>query len=231
MTPIYYDTETTGVRTDKDRIIEIAAFNPITGDTFVSFVNPGMSIPPESTAISNITNEMVKDAPFFHQIAPKFFEFCGEMAVLIAHNNDTFDKVILTNECKRENLTLPSFRYIDTLKWARKYRPDLPKHSLQYLREIYCIAENTAHRALDDVMVLYQIFSKMVDNLPLTTIMDLLSQKESPIKIMPFGKHKGSPLSKVPPTYIKWLNESGAFDKSENEKLKLSLIELGILTV
>lgn len=231
MTPIYYDTETTGIKTDKDRIIEIAAYNPVTGSSFVSFVNPGMPIPAESVAICNITDEMVKDAPSFQAVAPQFFEFCGPNAVLIAHNNDSFDKVILMNECKREGLSVPDFRYIDTLKWARKYRPDLPRHSLQYLREIYQIAENNAHRALDDVMVLYQIFSKMIDDLSLGTIMDLLSQKEPPLKNMPFGKHKGVPLAKVPSTYLKWLNESGAFDKPENEKLKSSLLELGLLNV
>lgn len=231
MTPIYYDTETTGIRTDKDRIIEIAAFNPLTKESFVSFVNPGIPIPPECIKISHITDDMVQDAPPFKEVAPRFFEFCGHNAVLIAHNNDTFDKLILQNECKREGIEMPQCTFFDTLKWARKYRPDLPKHSLQYLREIYGVAQNNAHRALDDVMVLYEIFSQMTDDLPFHTVLDLLSQKEPLLKTMPFGKHKGVLLSKVPGHYLKWLHGSGALDKPDNEPLKKTLFEMGIIEV
>ncbi len=42
---------------------------------------------------------------------------------------------------------------------------DLPRHSLQFLREVYGIEKNNAHRALDDVVVLYEVFQKMVDDL------------------------------------------------------------------
>ncbi len=231
MIPIYFDTETTGIRTDKDRIIEIAAFNAETKETFVSFVNPGMPIPEESIKISHITDEMVKDAPTFKEIAAEFFKFCGPQGVLIAHNCDSFDRPILHHECKREQVEMPNFSYIDTLKWARKYRPDLPRHSLQYLRELYGVQENNAHRALDDVMVLYQVFSMMVDDLPLPTILDLLSKKEPMMKTMPFGKHKGVLLSKVPGHYLKWLHQSGALDKPDNEPLKKTLFEMGLIEV
>src|SRR5690349_20626381 len=96
--PIYYDTETTGVKANKDRIIELAAYDPIENKTFVSFINPGVPIPPESTAISNITAEMVKDAPSFKEVGAKFIEFCSENAILIAHNNDAFDKLFMEEE-------------------------------------------------------------------------------------------------------------------------------------
>lgn len=230
MNPIYYDTETTGVKTDKDRIIEIAGYNPLTDESFCSFVNPQMPIPKESIEICNITDEMVQDAPTFDIVAKQFFEFCGPNAYLIAHNNESFDKKILYHECKRVGVELPEFTYIDTLKWARKYRPDLPRHSLQYIREIYDIPENNAHRALDDVMVLHEIFSQMIDDLPMKVVHELLSQKEPAIKSMPFGKHRGIPIEKVPSSYLKWLGKSGALDKPENEKLKQALEELNLIT-
>ncbi len=229
MTPIYFDTETTGVRTDKDRIIEIAAFNAETKESFVSLINPGMPIPAESTKICNITDEMVKDAPTFKEVAPRFFEFCGAGAVLIAHNCEAFDRPILHFECRRELIDIPLFPYLDTLKWARKYRPDLPRHSLQYLRELYGIKENNAHRALDDVMVLYEVFSQMIDDLSLSVVLELLSQKEPLMKTMPFGKHKGVLLSKVPSHYLKWLHSSGALEKPDNEPLKTTLLEMGLI--
>ena len=65
---------------------------------------------------------------------------------------------------------MPDWKFIDSLKWSRKYRTDLPRHNLQYLREVYQIPANQAHRALDDVFVLQQIFSKMILDLPLPKI-------------------------------------------------------------
>lgn len=231
MRAIYYDTETTGVKPERDRIIEIAAYDATLDKSFCSFVNPGLPIPQESTDITGITTEMVQDAPSFAQVGAAFFDFCGEDSVLIAHNNDNFDVHFLRHESARSQLTLPDFPYIDTLKWARKYRTDLPRHSLQYLREVFGIEKNNAHRALDDVMMLHKIFSIMIGDLPIETVMECLNQKDSAISQMPFGKHKGKPLSKLPKGYLKWLGESGALDKSENAELKSSLEEQGLLNV
>ena len=232
MRAIYYDTETTGVKPDKDRIIEIAAFDPVDNRSFCKFVNPGMPIPAESIKICGITDEMVKDADSFSIVGKEFFDFCGQDAVLIAHNNDSFDKNFLLYESRRSGLILPNFNYIDTLKWARKYRPDLPKHPLQYLRELYGIESNQAHRALDDVMVLYKLFSLMIEDLPIEEVHNLIYNQPAnqAIRQMPFGKHRGEPLESLPKHYLKWLGQSGAFEKPENEELKKSLEKLGLLT-
>lgn len=150
--------------------------------------------------------------------------------VLIAHNNDAFDRIFIENEFKNAGLEIPSWKYLDTLKWARKYRNDLPKHSLQFLREVYGIPANQAHRALDDVIVLAEIGSYLFDDLEIEVIMDLMNAPTT-LERMPFGKHQGKPLSQVPGSYIKWLNETGAFDKPGNKELKESLLKLGLLTV
>ncbi len=126
MKPIYYDTETTGVKPGKDRIIEIAAFDPTDDRTFCSFTNPECPIPPESTAISKITDDMVKDAPLIKEALEAFVDFCQGEVVLIAHNNDAFDKLFLESEFQRANLPMPKWLFIDSLKWARKFRNDLP---------------------------------------------------------------------------------------------------------
>lgn len=216
--PIFYDTETTGVRPDKDRIIEIAAYDPMRNESFVQFINPGIPIPPESTAICKITDEMVKDADSFAIVGQKFIDFCGADAVLIAHNNDRFDKPFLEYETKRCSLQLPSWKYLDTLKWSRKYRPDLPSHALQNLREVYGIEANQAHRALDDVVILHKIFTMMTGDLTFDQVMTLIEQPLS-MDRMPFGKFQGRPLSEVPKDYIRWLRDSGALDKPENKEL------------
>ena len=226
--PIYYDTETTGIKSDKDRIVEIAAYAPLTQKTFCELVNPGMPIPQEATNVHHISNEMVASAAPFATVGQAFIDFCGPDAVLIAHNNDAFDRLFLTAECKRNQLTLPDWPYIDSLKWSRKYRSDLPKHSLQFLREVFGIPANQAHRALDDVIVLHEVFSKMIDDLSMETVLSLLS---SPVQLvrMPFGKHQGKPLAEIPKEYIKWLQKEGAFDKPDNAELFLQFEKLGLL--
>jgi len=230
MRPIYYDTETTGLKSDSDRIIELAAYDPENNKSFCSLINPQIPIPKESAAIHNITDDMVKYEPTFKIVGEKFSKFCSGDVILIAHNNDNFDKLFVEEEYKRNNLSLPSWKYLDTLKWARKYRNDLPKHSLQYLREVYGIPPNQAHRALDDAIILYKVFSCMIDDLPIGKVFQLLNQsKKTPFQLMPFGKYQGQPLQNVPKSYISWLSKNGAFDKRENQDLKDSLKKIGLI--
>jgi DNA polymerase-3 subunit epsilon len=228
MRPIYYDTETTGVKPGKDRIIELAAFDPIRDKTFCTFLNPECPIPPEASAISHITDDHVKNAPLFAEKIDEFIAFCEGDTVLIAHNNDAFDKPFLEEEFKKCARTLPSWNFIDSLKWARKYRADLPRHGLQFLREAYKLEANQAHRALDDVLVLHQVFSRMIDDLPLRTVMNLLNQKQE-LNRMPFGKHQGKNLADIPKDYVEWLHQNGALDKQENATLKEQFINFGLL--
>lgn len=225
---IYYDTETTGIKADRDRIIEIAAYDPVLNRSFEKLVNPGCLIPAEATAIHHITDEMVANAPSFAHIGAEFVEFCSGEVVLIAHNNDNFDVHFLRHEFERHRLPMPEWKFLDSLKWARRYRPDLPRHTLQFLREIYGIPSNNAHRALDDVIVLHQLFSHMIDDLLIEEVYELLNRPRV-LQHMPFGKHQGQPLDQVPRTYIQWLASSGALDKPENQELKTLFLKMGLL--
>jgi DNA polymerase-3 subunit epsilon len=227
--PIFYDTETTGVRTDKDRIVEIAAFDPVLNKTFVQLINPGCPIPPEATAITGITDDMVATASDFSIIGAQFIEFCSSDCVLIAHNNDRFDQPILEAEMARAGLTLPSWKYLDTLKWSRKYRSDLPSHALQALREVYGFEANQAHRALDDVIILHKVFTAMTDDLAIEQILELLCQPTE-LSRMPFGKYQGRLFKEVPPDYLDWLKKSGSLDKSDNKELKEALLKLSLIS-
>ena len=226
--PIFYDTETTGLKPDRDRIIEIAAYDPMRDKTFHTLINPECPIPPDATAIHSITNEMVQKAPPFKEVGVQFSHFCGNDAVLIAHNNDAFDKPFLTYEFARHSLSFLSCPFIDSLKFARKYRPDLPRYSLQDLRKYFGIPANQAHRALDDVIILHKVFSEMIDDLTMEMIIEIMNEKRI-LRTMPFGKHRGKPLKEIPPDYIRWLHENGALDKSGNKELKESLQELSLL--
>lgn len=227
--PIFYDTETTGVRSEKDRVIELAAFDPVNNATFERLINPQMPIPAEATAIHNISNDMVANAPIFAEIVADFAAFCAGNVVLIAHNNDGFDIHFLRAEFKRSNCEMPpAWKFLDSLKWARRYRRDLPRHTLQFLREIYGITANNAHRALDDVIVLHEVFKKMTDDLHIEDVYSLINRPRE-ILHMPFGKHQGVPLKNLPKDYLKWLEGSEAFNKAENQELKTSLQKLGLI--
>lgn len=226
--PIYYDTETTGIKADKDRIIELAAYDPERDCKFEKLINPGIPIPPDATAIHHITDEMVASADPFAVVATEFIQFCEGDVILIAHNNDSFDYHFLRAEFERHSLQMPSWKFLDSLKWARRYRSDLPRHSLQFLREIYGIPANNAHRAFDDVYVMFQVLQLMLDDITIEQAHALL-HKPRVLQHMPFGKHQGQPLSQIPPSYVQWLSSSGAFDKTENHELRETFIKLGLL--
>lgn len=225
---VFFDTETTGVKIEKDKIIEIAAFDATTKETFSSLIHPQCPIPKEATAIHNITDEMVANAPSFGEVAKDFVQFCKDDAVLVAHNNDGFDKPFLASEFLRAGVELPKWSYLDTLKWARKYRYDLPRHSLQFLRETYKITANQAHRALDDVLILAEVFGRMTQDLTSDEIVELMDSTHS--MRMPFGKYQGRSLKEVPKHYVGWLEKNGVFEKAENQDLKKGFIEQGLLT-
>ncbi|WP_201456822.1 putative quorum-sensing-regulated virulence factor [Chlamydia sp. 17-3921] len=221
---IFYDTETTGTQIDKDRVIEIAAYNSSTRESFVTYVNPEIPVPEEASKIHGITTSMVTSAPTFPEAFRKFKEFCGDSSILVAHNNDGFDFPLLGKECRRHSLEPLSLRSIDSLKWAKKYRPDLPKHNLQYLRQVYGFAENQAHRALDDVIILYKVFTVLVGDLQPEQILSLLEESCHPkIFRMPFGKYKGKALTEIPNSYLAWLENQGALDKPENKDIKAAI--------
>ena len=228
--PIYFDTETTGISSENDYIIEIAAFDAASGEKFEALINPGVPIPEGATKVHGITDAMVKDAPDWKEVGAAFKTFCEGKSALIAHNNDAFDKLFLESHFKRADMTIPQeWVFIDTLKWSRRYRPDLPRHALQFLREVYGFESNQAHRALDDVIILHKVFSCMIDDLPMWKVHELLSAPKI-ISQMPFGKHQGKPLAAVPKDYVRWLADQGVFDKRGNEELKASFEKIGVLS-
>ena len=184
--PIFFDTETTGTNPKSDRIIELAAYDSERNRSFEMLINPGIPIPPETIAIHQITDAMVRDAADFATVASEFVAFCDGDVALVAHNADSFDTPFLRHEFIRHGMQVPSdWLFLDSLKWARRYRKDLPRHSLQFLRQTYGIAANQAHRALNDVMVLYDVFKAMTDDLTCDQILNLLmitasSQEQAP---------------------------------------------------
>jgi DNA polymerase-3 subunit epsilon len=121
---IFFDLETTGTNISTDKIVQIAIVKTnVDGSTEqkTRLVNPGIPIPKEATDVHGITDEMVKDAPTFAQIAKGLkatFEGCD----IAGYNSDTFDVPLLIQEFAQINIEFPDWEvfFIDVLTIERK---------------------------------------------------------------------------------------------------------------
>lgn len=167
MREIIFDTETTGLDSRTDRIIEIGGielFNHFpTGKTFHKYINPaGQKVHPDALAVHGITDEFLKDKPAFVEVAEAMLEFFGD-AKWIAHNAN-FDMGFINAELARINRPsiLPEM-VIDTLSLARRKNPMGP-NSLDALCRRYGIDNNhrTKHGALLDSELLAEVYIEMI---------------------------------------------------------------------
>ena len=168
-----FDLETTGLSYRTEKITEIGAIKIKNGeivDTFETFVNPEKPIPYEVVKVTNITDDMVKDAPTIEEILPKFLDFIGD-SVLVAHNAD-FDIGFTKFNAEKLGYKLEN-TYIDTLRLAREMFPDYKKYKLGIIADNLGIKVDVAHRALDDVKTLVQVFNVMIKNLKEKNIFSL----------------------------------------------------------
>lgn len=157
-----FDLETTGISAKTEKITEIGAIKIKNGeiiDTFECFVNPEKSIPEKVVEITHITDDMVKDAETIEQVLPKFLEFVGD-SVLVAHNAE-FDVGFIKHNASLQQLKFDN-TYIDTLKLAKDLFPDYKKYKLGIIADKLGIKVDVAHRALDDVKTLVQVFEVMI---------------------------------------------------------------------
>eukprot|EP00760_Papus_ankaliazontas_P029856 PhM_4_TR4500/c0_g1_i1/m.50459 len=98
---IFYDIEATGLNIVSDRIVEIAFHDVTTGAKYTTLVNPGVPIPPEVTAIHNITDKDVAAAPTWGEVAADVRNFIlgndddATEVYLVAHAGLRFDHPML----------------------------------------------------------------------------------------------------------------------------------------
>lgn len=152
---VVFDIETTGLSIINSKIIELAGVRMREGkeiDRFETFINPHEKIPYHIQQLTNITDDMVKDAPELEPKLREFIEFIGD-AVLVAHNA-RFDIGFIQANCKAIGLPEVANPVLDTLELARFIHPSLKNHRLNTLADKYKISLENHHRAIDDSVAL-----------------------------------------------------------------------------
>lgn len=151
------DVETTGISPEKERIIEIGAFRPETGEIFRTLINPGRPLPERITELTGITDEMLLDAPEEQAAIAKLLEFLGEDVILLGHNI-SFDHSFLVQAIRRCGCPEPQFLGIDTLKLSRVLCPELPNKKLETMVAHFGLTNERAHRAFEDARVTVELY-------------------------------------------------------------------------
>jgi DNA polymerase III subunit epsilon len=152
------DIETTGNNHKYGQISEIAIFQhnglEITG-SFTSLIKPETDIPYYITRLTGITNEMVKDAPRFYEIAKKIVEMTAGRT-FVAHN------VIFDYRFIQEEFIRLGYEYhrntICTVKLARKLLPGYKSYSLGKICSEMGIDIHNRHRAAGDALATVKLF-------------------------------------------------------------------------
>lgn len=154
------DVETTGLSHEQGhRVCEVGAIKVRAGkeiDRYHTLIHPGISVPEEARRIHKITDEMLREAPPFAEIARPLREFLAG-TVMIAQNA-RFDLGFINAEFIRTGLGKLTIPVVDTVTLARRVRPGLSGYSLDRLAHHFQIPVDTRHRALGDCEVTVRVF-------------------------------------------------------------------------
>lgn len=223
---VFFDLETTGINVANDRIVEMSYLkvHPNGDEESKTFkVNPNIPIPEKTTTIHGITDEDVKDAPPFSEIAQSLaneFEGCD----FAGYNSNKFDIPLLAEEFLRADVDFDfkKRKFIDVQVIFLKKEP----RTLSAAYQFYCNKNLTnAHSAEADTKATYEILQSQLDTYTdLENDIDKLSAFSSHNRnadfagriiyddkdreVFNFGKYKGVPVETVlkkDPGYYGWM--------------------------
>ena len=161
---VVVDVETTGGGFySGHRITEFAAVTVCQGDienVFETLVNPERSIPPYISKLTNITWDMVKDAPRFRDIGNQVIGAL-EGKVFVAHNAG-FDWRFVTAEVQRATGRHLDGPQLCTVRLARKLLTQLRSRSLGSLSNYYGIENTARHRAAGDAIATAHVLCRLL---------------------------------------------------------------------
>ena len=165
---VVFDTETTGFYVGSDSMIEIGAVKIKKGeviDRFDEFIDPGRPIPEKITALTNITDDMLKGHDNEMVVTKRFLAWTGDLP-MVAHNAK-FDISFINEACMKYNLGEFKNTVLDTMSMARMLHPEWPNHKLTTLARKYKVEwdEDAHHRADYDAEGTAHAFYKMCEEL------------------------------------------------------------------
>lgn len=234
----FIDLETTGVNLGTDRIIEIAIVKVLADETRTTkrkLINPGIPIPQSSSDIHGITDEMVKDAPTFAQVAQELKQML-DGCDLAGYNSNRFDIPLLVEEFLRAQVDfdMKGRRLLDVQQIFYKMEP----RTLSAAYQFYCQKSlENAHSAEADVIATVEILEAQVNRYPelgssVDAILKVTGEEpiidfarrfvwENGVEVFNFGKFKGKPVAEVlraEPQYYDWMMK-GDFPQHTKNKL------------
>ena len=222
----FFDLETTGTDVSNDRIIEIAIIKVNTDGSRESLetrLNPGIPIPPESTLIHGITDEMVVNEPKFKDEARNIYNFL-KGCDLAGFNSDRFDIPLLVEELLRADLDF-DFKNTKTIDVQNIFHK-MESRTLSAALKFYCDKELTdAHTAIADANATLDVLLAQLDRYSeLEPNVDFLNHFSTRKKTADFagfliynkddeicfgfGKHKGKKVNEIlkeEPGYFGWI--------------------------
>jgi DNA polymerase-3 subunit epsilon len=171
----FVDVETTGTSPKRDRITEVAVVavdrdGPALRVTeWSSLVNPGVPIPSDIGWLTGISDQMVRSAPPFSELAERLYDTL-EDAVFVAHNA-RFDFGFLKSEFARAGVAWTA-RMLCTVRLSRRLFPDRGSHTLDAIAARFGLDDSERHRALGDARLLWRFAQRLYDRLPRSEIED-----------------------------------------------------------
>ena len=193
-TYVVFDFETTGFNAGgADSIIEIGAVKIRNGEILERYdelINPGRPLPEKITAVTNITDDMLKDKDNEENAVKRFIEWFKDCP-MVAHNAK-FDVSFLEMAYKKYNLGTFTNPVIDTLELSRTMDNTYARHSLSALVKRYDVPwdESAHHRGDYDAEGTALVFHKMLKKLSNRNIenMDQLDSLVSKDEIHKYGR-------------------------------------------
>jgi DNA polymerase-3 subunit epsilon len=235
---VFIDLETTGINLATDRVIEIAIVKILPDKTRVvkhKIVNPQMPIPKSSSDIHGITDDKVKDAPTFKEVANELKQFIDN-ADLSGYNSNRFDIPLLMEEFLRAGITfdMTNRRMLDVQQIFHM----MEKRTLGAAYKFYCEKELIdAHSAEADASATWEILEAQLGRYEhlgttLDTILQFTGEEkyvdfarrfvfDNDVEVFNFGKHKGRAVTdvlKAEPQYYDWMMK-GDFPLHTKQKL------------
>lgn len=232
------DLETTGVNPGTDRIVEIAIVKILPDGTRSikrKLLNPEMPIPKTSSDVHGITNEMVKDAPTFKQVAQELKQVLDGCDIA-GYNSNRFDIPVLMEEFLRAQVDfdMKGRRLID----VQKIFHQMEQRTLSAAYKFYCNKNlDGAHSAEADASATYEILEAQIERYPalgntVDTILKTIGEDiivdfarrfvmDNGVEVFNFGKFKGRAVAdvlRVEPQYYDWMMK-GDFPQHTKQKL------------